>query len=137
MWKALHNLIWFWIKVRAKYEGLNSNPEKKEKSISLGVNSLIMSIVGAAFTVGLAVLAYYCLLGMQTLAFIFALMFGVALAIAAILCYVELVLASIVYARYQIKLNKKAIGYVALAVSLLLSVGTIFITLLVFSKIAG
>lgn len=119
----------FWITVSSKYDRLKTDPQKREKSVSLGVTSLIMSVVGIALTVGFAYLAILCLSGMETLAFFFALIAVIACVAAAVGCFVELVLASIVYAVYQMKLNKKPIGLAALIISVAITVATVVLVI--------
>lgn len=132
--KVLSKIFMFWLGISNKYDVIKKDPQKRENSIRFGVTSLIMSIVGIALTVGFAVFAYYCFLGMETLAFLFALIAGIACAGAAIGCFLHLVLASIVYAVYQLKLNKKAIGKIALVISLLISISTIVIVIISFTQ---
>ena len=135
MKNSLFRALLFWITVSGKYDRLKSDPIKREKSISLGVTGLIMSIVGIALTVGFAYLAYLCLPGMDTAAFLLALVGVIACVAATIGCFIELVLASIVYAVYQMKLNKKPIGLAALIVSLIISVATVVLVIVVLSRI--
>ena len=124
----------FWTRVSSKFDRIKQDPQKCEKSVSFGVTSIILSIVGIAFTVGFAVLAYLCLAGMNTLAFFFAFLATIICALTSLACYVNLVLASIVYAIYQMRLNKKPIGKVALIISLLISIGTIIVIIVALSQ---
>lgn len=132
--KNVLRIFMFWLGVSNRYDNLRRDPQKSATSVKLGVSSLIMSIVGIALTVGFAVLAYYCFSGMDTLAFLFALIAGIACVAASIGCFFHLVLASIVYAVYQLKLNKKTIGKVALAVSLVISIATIAFVILALTQ---
>ena len=135
MKNSLFRALLFWITVSNKYDRLKSDPQKREKSVSLGVTGLIMSIAGIALTVGFAFLAYLCLPGLDTVAFLLALVGVIACVAAAIGCFAELVLASIVYAVYQMKLNKKPIGPAALIVSLIITVATIALVIVVLTRI--
>lgn len=132
--RALAKIFMFWLSISNEYDNIKKDPIKSENCIRLGVKSLIFSIVGIALTVGFAVLAYYCFLGIETLAFLFALIAGIACAAASIGCFFRLVLASIVYAVYQLKLNKKSIGKISLVISLLITIGTIIIVIIALAK---
>ena len=137
MFKALGRLIFFWMGVRYKYDRINEDPQWKESSVRMGVESILRSIFGAVFTL----LFVFCSLwlftggvlksmsGAEALAavIIYPLIFVVAIgcALGALMFYLRLSVAGILYARYQLKLNKKPIGYVALVLSILLSIGTI------------
>lgn len=121
--RGLFRLILFWITISNKYDRLKRSPYR-DNSISLGVTSLALSIIGILSAVGFVWLAFLCF-STEGLISILAVIFGVICVLAAFLCFIEMVLASIVYAVYQMKLNRKAVGKVALAVSLLLSVGTV------------
>lgn len=133
--KHLYDILMFWRKIWQKYETLKNDPQKCETSTSLGVTSLVMSIAGIVLTVVFAVLAYYCYTGVQTLLFLFAIIGTFACAFIAIMIFIQLVLASIVYAVYQLKLNKRTIGKVAIVVSLLISVLTIAAVIIALSLI--
>lgn len=132
--KAIFKMFMFWLTISNKYDNIKKDPQKSATSVSLGVTSIIMSIVGIASTVGFAVLAYFSFSGMDTLAFLFALIAGIACVAAAIGCFVNLVLASVVYAVYQLKLNKRAIGKIALVISLLINLGTIGLVIMALAR---
>ena len=135
MRKALYNLLFFWVKVSRQYDLIKRDPEKSAKSVKLGVTSLLMSIIGIGLTTGFAYLAFLCLAGLETLAFFLAFIGIIVCIAAAIGCFVELVLASIVYAAYQMKLNKKPVGLAALIVSLLISIATIVLVIVVLMRV--
>ena len=128
----LFNLFMFWVTVSNKYDRLKSDPEKREKSVSLGVQSLTMSISGILASVGFAVLAYYCF-SLEGLEGLLTLIFGLICAVAAVAFFVQLVLASIVYAIYQVKLNKHPLGIISLVVSLLILVATVVAVVVVLT----
>lgn len=132
--KAIFNLLMFWSRVARKYDYLKKDPEKSEKSVSLGITSLILSILGIALTVGFAVLAFICFSNLDSGAFILPLVGAIFSTFAAIGCFVDLVLASIVYAVYQMKLNKKPIGKAALVISLLITVATIVVVIIALTQ---
>lgn len=116
--KGLLDFLLFWLTISDKYQRLKRDPDRQDSAV-LGVTSLIMSIVGALSAVGFAYLAFLCFTA-EGLTIILTFLFGIVSVVAAILCFFQLVVASIFYASYQLKLNKRAIGKVALAVSLLM-----------------
>ena len=132
MKEFLFNAFLFWISVSRKYDVLKENPVQRKNSTRLGVTSLIMSIAGMICTVGFAFLTYLCFTGMDGagLAGIFILIGGIICAAASLAFFVDLVLAGLVYAIYQMKLNRRPIGLVALIVSLVLILGTVAVVII-------
>ena len=129
--KGLLDFILFWLTISDKYERLKKNPDKQDSAI-LGVTSLIMSIVGVIAAVGFSYLAYLAFT-VDGLTIILTFILGIAAVLAAVLCFFQLLVASIIYAAYQMKLNNRAIGKVALIVSLVLLVTAIIgIAILLF-----
>lgn len=120
---GLLDFLLFWLTISEKYDRMKNDPDKQD-SVLLGVSSIIMSIVGVLSAVGFAYLAYLCFT-VEGLAIILTFLFGIACVIAAVLCFFQLLVASVFYAAYQIKLNGKVIGKVALAISILMIVAAI------------
>lgn len=129
----LSAIVMFWLRVERKYEEIKLDPQKSERSTRLGTASIIMSLVGIALSVGFAVLAYICY-SVQTAAIFISIIGAFICGFIAILCFVQLVLASVVYAYYQLKLNKMLIGKIAIVVSLLISVATIAAVIIVLNQ---
>ena len=137
--KLLGKIFLFWLNVQSSYDLIKVDPEKKEKSVTLGVRSLIMSIIGIIATVGFVYLTYLCLMalnGNAGLGIILIFLGVIVCAASALACFAHLVLASVMYAIYQMKLNKRKIGVAALVVSLFLSVGTIVAIIIILSIVA-
>lgn len=120
---GLLDFLLFWLTISEKYDRLKNDPDKQD-SVLLGVTSLIMSVVGVLAAVGFAYLAYLCFTA-EGLTIILTFLFGIASVIAAALCFFQLLVASVFYAAYQIKLNGRAIGKVALAISIIMIVAAI------------
>ena len=136
--RVFGHIFLFWRAVGRDYEDMKNDPEKQPKSVRLGVGSLIMSIVGAALTLLFVFLALKCLSGSAFKdltggeALAAALVLPLFIIIGAILCiafaagcYLRLVVGSLLYAVYQRRLNKRAIGTVALVVGILLCIATV------------
>lgn len=145
---SMFEAIMFWLSVQNKYEKLKNDPQKRETSVTMGVQSLIMSIVGVTLTVLAAFGTYKCFTlvtigsGMSSpvvagLAGIFVIIGGALCALFALGVFIYLVVASIVYAIYQMKLNKKPIGLVSLIISIVLIVGTIVAVIVLLSVISS
>lgn len=117
------HLFTFWIRISNKYDRLKEDP-RKQNSVSLGVTSLLMSIFGLLTAVGFAYLAFLCF-SVDDLSILLTFIFGIMCAIAAIACFFQMLVASIIYAAYQLKLNKRPIGIVALVISLVMLVASI------------
>ena len=132
--KDIIDLILFWISIGEKYERLKQDPQKRENSIQLGVTGIILSIIGAALTVGFGILAYYCF-AVSGLISILAVILGAICVLAGFMSLVNLMIAGIVHAAYQMKLNKRAIGIVALVINLLLIVIAAILIVIFLMKI--
>lgn len=125
----------FWLRASAKYELLKNDPTKQDSAI-MGVESIIMSVVGVLAAVGFAWLAYLAFT-VDGLAIILTFIFGLAAAIAAIASFFQLSISSLFYAIYQMRLNKRAIGKVALAISLtliLLAIVAVIVIMVIVSN---
>ena len=131
--KGLFKLFMFWVTVSNEYDRIKDG-HKAQTSVKLGVESLIMSIFGIFATVGFAVLAYFCF-SVDDLALLLTFILGIICAAAALAFFIRLVLASIVYAAYQMKLNRRPIGIVALVISILISVATVVAVIVALSSL--
>ena len=131
--KGFFGLIMFWLTISNKYERLRNDPTKQH-SVSLGVESILMSILGAGATVGLAYLTYLCFT-VEGLAGLLTWIFGLIFAFSALAVFIELVVASLFYAIYQIRLNRHPIGYVALVLSILIIAGSIVAAILILKRL--
>ena len=145
MKNLFHNIFMFWWSVRRKYDIIKIDQQQSERDVRLGINSILMSIIGTAAVIAFAYFAYKCFTwnsdaassGIGAVAGgLFIYLGGAVCVLISISSYTSLVLASIVYAAYQMKLNKKKIGLAALIISIILSVGTI-IALVVLILLSG
>ena len=131
--RNLFHFLMFWLTISNKYERLKGDP-RKQNSVSLGVTSIFMSIFGVISAVGFAYLAILCF-SVDDLAIILTFLFGIVCALAAVMCFFQLLVASLVYAAYQLRLNKRPIGIVALIISLVLMVVAVIGIILVIANI--
>lgn len=117
-------------------------PEEKEKSTRLGVQSIILATIGIVLVITGVVLGSLCahqvtmaINGSEQYTFPIASFFGaIIFYVIALFGLLRFVLSSIKFATFQRKLNKKTIGKVSLALSLIALivsiVGTIVIIVL-------
>ena len=84
----------------------------------MGTTSLVLSIVGAIVTYGLVIVAYLCFVAGG----VGKIIGGAFAVLVALVCFVYMLIAGIVYAAFQVKLNNKPVGKVALVVSLILTI---------------
>ena len=121
--KGLFRFLLFWVTVSDKYDRLKDDPDRQD-SVRLGVTSILLSVFGVILAVGFAYLAYLCFT-VEDLAIILTFIFGVICAISAVVCFFQMLVASIFYAAYQLRLNIRPIGIVALVISLLFLVAAV------------
>lgn len=129
--RAIFHFLSFWITISNKYERIRNDPTKRN-SVTLGITSILMSIFGVISAVGFAYLAFLCF-SVEGLSILVTFILGIVCALAAIICFFKLLIASLLYAAYQLRLNKRPIGIVALVVSLLLIVGAVVAIILVLA----
>lgn len=111
--------------------------EDKQKVTRLGVQSLILAIVGTVLVLLCVYFGTVCAqnvtseqVGDGTYNFpIMSFVGAIILYCFALAIFLSLNLSSISFASYQMKVNKKAIGKVALAVSLVCGIGLIIATI--------
>ena len=131
--KGLFRFLSFWLTISYKYDRIKNDPTRRN-GVALGVTSLIMSIFGVISAVGFAYLAFLCF-SVEGLSIVVTFIFGIVCALAAIMCFFQLLVASLLYAAYQLRLNKRPIGIVALVVSLLLIIGAVVAIILVIANV--
>ena len=127
----------FWTHIGVQYAAIKNNEERREKSVYLGVRSIIQTLICAALTVGLligAVALVGLLEGEAALLFIFIIVGIVACLIGALSTLVQGVIGGLLYMIYQFRLNKRPIRWVALGVWIAAVVGMIVFVILYVTK---
>ena len=146
MKRFLYDLFMFWGSINRRYRQIINDPTTRERSVSLGVTSIVMGIAGVALSLMFAYFAYACFGGMSGgwginsaaaagFAAIFIIVGGVACVVLAGGSFIYLVLASIIYAIYQLRVNRRPIGIIALVLSLILSIGCIVAVIIFLSHV--
>lgn len=131
---ALAHFFTFWTTAASKYKRLKANEEKRDKSVSLGVESIIHCI-STVIVVLLCVWGLSACIGFlsdPSLGFIMVLILTVALAAMIIVAIVQGFIGGLIYLIYQFKLNKRAVRWVALAVWLFVFVAIVVGTIIIF-----
>ena len=113
------------------YNRIANDPEKREKSTYFGVRSIISSLVGA-------IIIILCAFGISALMNnenVLTIVFIVLLAVAMISVLFECTLRGLVTMIYQLRLNKRPIGWIALAVFLVSFVVMVLLSILFIAKV--
>lgn len=123
-----HGFLYDFFSVSAQASRIKQNEEKRAKSVRFGITSILFSIVAVAFSVGGALLLKLLLEGNEDalVLFIFTIA-GLAVCFGGTL---SALVGSLMRVIAQLSINRKAIGWVALA--LLISAVAAIILILVF-----
>lgn len=143
---AIGSFFTFWIKAEYRYQKIKSNEQKKDKSVSLGVRSIIQSIICGVLVVlflwGLvACIGHLSELnsgkvnGVSQGLPIITILGMVFTAVGALVSFVQGVIGGLVYMIYQFKLNKRAIRWVALVIWVLVIIAIITLAIILFASL--
>ncbi len=137
--RFFRDIFRFWTAASSRYNRLKSNPEKQSASVSLGVRSIVSAFLGMALT-GLSIwamsLCYTNLNGASGVEFPIISVIGLAFfAILGLTLFVTCTLKGLVYFIYQLRLNKRAIGWIAALVWVVCLAALIIFTILIFAKL--
>ncbi len=110
--------LFYYFHQRSKFLSIKKNPEKREKSVYFGVRALFRTIILAGFTALFAVGLIYCIKAMsnQNLGVLLAIIGVVTCGILLFYSTISLIFSCPLDIYYQIRLNKRAIGWVALTI---------------------
>lgn len=119
--------MFYFVKLRSKYERIESDRQKREVSVYFGVMSLINSVIWAMLVVLGAVGLGFSIefLGSSFIIGIVMVIFCGALAVVSL---VYLAFGSSMCFVYQLKLNKHPIGYIAIGVWVLCIAASVVLT---------
>lgn len=104
---------------------IKQDPDLRQRSVRLGVMSIVYSLLAAAFAVGGLFVCKFAMDGGGGLLFIFVLIIGIALMIAALMTYVGGLLRLIA----QFSVNRRAVGWIALVVLLAVIIAAVIVAL--------
>lgn len=135
MLKALWNFLTFWSRLSTSYTLIANDPEKREKSVRFGVQSIICSILGAA-------LITLCMFGVATttrgsssLEGLVGIVVAAFLVLIAVVSLVQLIVRGLIVTVYQLKLNKHPVGKAALAIWIIAVIAAIALSVVMFAVI--
>ncbi len=136
IFELLYKFFIFWTNIISKYERLKCNEATRNKSVALGVQSIIQSVLCGIFTVLSLLGLVWCINNFTGggLMPIFTLIGAVAAAAAAIGFFVWGVIGGLVYMIYQFKLNKRAVRWVALVVWIAVIVAIVVFTVIIIKN---
>ncbi len=122
----------FWVSASNTFNKLRNDDELRPKTVRMGVNSIVMTVVACVFTFlgGWGALTCFNLIssGDSFLLPLLGLILSLAAAIGGL---ARGFICSLMYWIYQLRLNKKPIGYVALALWILGIVGVVVAIILI------
>lgn len=136
MLKALNAFFTFWVRISCKYDRLRANDLTRDKSIALGVQSVLQSILCGGMSVLSLFGVYYCIYGFThgTLP-IFSLIGLFVCAVAAVAFFVQGVIGALIYMIYQFRLNRRGVRWAALVVWFLSIAAICVSAYLIFSRL--
>lgn len=135
--KKLFSLFNESAKTRRVYDRLCNN-EHKEKSVRLGVRAIIYSLLIVLFAalLGLGFRLFTMVAGAQVGLIFITILGGIVCVVAGISGVFSSLFGALTATRYQFRLNKKAIRWIALVVLVLCAVAAVVVALLVAGVIA-
>lgn len=139
--KTIFNALLFWINLSTKYDTIKKDPEKKKKSIYFAVRTILTSLFSAIVVVLSiwGIIACFNNLSSESLSSmmlsIFMWIFIVILILVALTGFINGFIASALCVSYQLRLNKKPIGWVALAILIIAFVTAIVVSYLLIAKV--
>ncbi|MCQ2556084.1 MAG: hypothetical protein MJ149_02005 [Clostridia bacterium] len=125
-------------KTRRVYDRLLNNQEKKEKSVRLGVRAIIYSLLVVLFgaLLGLGFKLFTMVAGAEVGLIFITILGGIACVVAGISGTLSNFFGALSATRYQFRLNKKAIRWVALVAVVLCALAAVVVGLVVAGVIA-
>ena len=138
LFNLIVGLLNFWTKKSYKFHALKDDETKRPISVSLGVQSIIQSIISLVAVALGAFLLTTCVNGMKTdaLMLIIFVFIGLAASVAVmIFSFIQGFLGAMLCWIYQLRLNKKAVGFIAIVVWILCLVGAILAALFILSTL--
>lgn len=126
----------FWLNIGSTFNRLKNEPEKQPTSKQLGIRSIVNSVIGAVFLIGfMFAIAYLIKISSSGDNGLGEILIIVGIVICALLAVVALInglFNGLMCAIYQKRLNKLAIGNVAIGIWVTFFVLAIVATILFF-----
>ncbi|MEG1582180.1 MAG: hypothetical protein RR334_03400 [Clostridia bacterium] len=126
------NVIDRFKKTHQKFKTIKADPEQRSTSTFFAKRSIIFSVVGAFL---IPLLLWLLVASLDSGNVIFAI-FGAVIAIVAIIAIpIPFIIQNLILIIYQLRLNKKAIGWVALGLYIIMTIAIVLIPLLLTGTI--
>ncbi len=129
--KNFWNFIMYFTNMSVRYDRIVSDPNRREKSVWFGVQSLVASLFGAAVII-------LCAFGISALMKednIVTLVFIILLVVIMLVAILECTVRGLISMIYQLRVNKKPVGWIALAIWIVALVLEIVISALMIGKV--
>ncbi|MCH5351489.1 MAG: hypothetical protein J1F39_05950 [Clostridiales bacterium] len=111
----------FWTSISNQYERIKSDPVRREKSVSMGVRSIIQTllcavIAAASFYGGIYIATHFIGAVYEVITLVFWIAGVAAMFLVSAMSVFMGIIGGLMYLIYQFRLNKRAIRWIALVV---------------------
>lgn len=132
----LGNIIRFWEKADRKYNKIKADEAQKETSVSLGVRGIIQAVLSAVVVALLVFGGVFCATKIEfELAGLLYLLGTIIAFLCGLAILVQGLVGALIFIIYQMKLNKRAIGWIALIIWFLCLGGAIAVSVVLIGLI--
>jgi len=125
------DFLFFWLGMRVRYDRIAQDADRKEKSSFFGVQSILCSLFGMAAVILCAFGIRACMQQDSALLILFIALLVIVMLVALVQCTSRALVATI----YQMKLNKKPIGWVSLVLWIIALVAMVAVSVLMVSGV--
>lgn len=132
----LENIIRFWEKADRKYNKIKADEAQKETSVSLGVRGIIQAVLSAVVVALFVFGGVFCATKIEfELAGLLYLLGTIIAFLCGLAILVQGLVGALIFIIYQMKLNKRAIGWIALIIWFLCLGGAIAVSVVLIGLI--
>lgn len=133
----MNSFLLFWVRAGRKYSKIREDERLREKSVRLGIRSIVQSIACAALMVLSIWLLTTCLGNLQGSdnSFILNIAGVIIGAGCAVALLIQGMVGSLIYLVYQFKLNRRPVRWIGLAIWIAALVAVIVIAVLLFAAL--
>ena len=132
----LENIIRFWEKADRKYNKIKADEAQKETSVSLGVRGIIQAVLSAVVVALFVFGGVFCATKIEfELAGLLYLLGTIIAFLCGLAILVQGLVGALIFIIYQMKLNKRTIGWIALIIWFLCLGGAIAVSVVLIGLI--
>ncbi len=132
----LGNIIRFWEKADRKYNKIKADEAQKETSVSLGVRGIIQAVLSAVVVALFVFGGVFCATKIEfELAGLLYLLGTIIAFLCGLAILVQGLVGALIFIIYQMKLNKRTIGWIALIIWFLCLGGAIAVSVVLIGLI--